>query len=62
MSDNNHGVWQLWDEFDIVSASLFGYWHPAPPVRGHPAALSHHRAPGILNRSDAQSRIEMMTV
>ena len=37
--NNNKGMWGLWDEFDIVSASLYGYWNATGPVR---VADGHH--------------------
>jgi hypothetical protein len=42
--NNNRGVWRLWDEFDIVSAAMYGYWHAAPPVQvvGQLAATAAH--------------------
>ena len=31
--NNNRGVWELWDDFEIASATMFGYWHAQPPVQ-----------------------------
>jgi hypothetical protein len=42
--NNNKGMWALWDSFDIVSASMYGYWNASAPVRvadGACVRLSH---------------------
>ena len=31
--NNNRGVWELWDDFGIAKATMFGYWHVGPPVQ-----------------------------
>ena len=50
--NNNKGVWQLWDEFDIAAASLFGYWHADPPVKiTGSVAVSESQPHGILATS-----------
>ena len=48
------GRWALWDEFQIVEASMYGYWNASAPIKiadGHDVLATswvRHDTPDVL--------------